>query len=222
MRGCGRLASFPYRGQAMSREDDRCAQERCGKSRGHRIHSAEGWKGEHGFVEPARAEVPMCRDITCRYYGQRHATPHEASESAEAPEGETAKEMPLLGDPKERDRYRAVFPTGGIPWSLLEPHREQAKKNHDQTLERLSERGGLGPDEMVAIIEDRRWRRMDEADALARLKDLCTPAAQPETGDEARVREIAERIVTTYPPTFDMVVRAVREAYAAGRRHVDG
>lgn len=35
-----------------------------------------------------------------------------------------------------------------VPWSFAETFREQAKKNHDQTLERLAERGGLAPEEM--------------------------------------------------------------------------
>lgn len=42
-----------------------------------------------------------------------------------------------------------------IPWKMIEPHREQAMKNHDQTLERLNERGGLSPMELYAVIHDR-------------------------------------------------------------------
>ena len=49
-----------------------------------------------------------------------------------------------------------------IPWELIEPHDDQAQRNHHQTLERLAERGGLGPSEAVVIIQDRQWRRLDE------------------------------------------------------------
>lgn len=42
-----------------------------------------------------------------------------------------------------------------VPWSLLAPHEAQAQHNHGQTLERLNERGGLGVEEMVAIINGR-------------------------------------------------------------------
>lgn len=35
-----------------------------------------------------------------------------------------------------------------VPWSFAETFREQAESNHDQTLERLAERGGLAPEEM--------------------------------------------------------------------------
>jgi hypothetical protein len=63
-----------------------------------------------------------------------------------------------------------------LPWSIIEPHRQQAMKNHGQTLERLRERGGLGPCEAVAILEDRRWHRMDAADAFRRLAELVRSA----------------------------------------------
>ena len=47
----------------------------------------------------------------------------------------------------------------------------QADTNHGQTLSRLAERGGLGPCEAVAIIEKRRWRKMDILSAIMILKD---------------------------------------------------
>ena len=36
---------------------------------------------------------------------------------------------------------------------------QQANRNHGQTLARLAERGGLSPDEALAIVERRDWRR---------------------------------------------------------------
>ncbi|WP_211099537.1 hypothetical protein [Azospirillum agricola] len=47
-----------------------------------------------------------------------------------------------------------------VPWSLLAPHEAQA------------ERGGLSPAEMVAVLEDRPWRHMDPAAAVARLHEI--------------------------------------------------
>jgi hypothetical protein len=60
-----------------------------------------------------------------------------------------------------------------VPWSLLAPHEAQAKRNHDQTLKRLAERGGLCPSEMVNVIEGRRWDG-DASDRIAipRLLEL--------------------------------------------------
>lgn len=43
-----------------------------------------------------------------------------------------------------------------VPWSLVAPHEAQAKRNHDQTLQRLAERGGLDPKEMTLLLQDRK------------------------------------------------------------------
>lgn len=40
-----------------------------------------------------------------------------------------------------------------VPFELL--HEIQAKHNHSQTLQRLAERGGLYPSEMIAVIAKR-------------------------------------------------------------------
>jgi hypothetical protein len=58
-----------------------------------------------------------------------------------------------------------------VPWVLLAPHEMQAERNHGQTLERLAERGGLSPCEMIAIIDDQPLdlSNMDEAAAVDRL-----------------------------------------------------
>ena len=39
-----------------------------------------------------------------------------------------------------------------VPWSLVAPHARQAEHNHSQTLERLAQRGGLSPAELVAVL----------------------------------------------------------------------
>lgn len=57
-----------------------------------------------------------------------------------------------------------------IPWAVIASHEAQALANHDQTLERLAQRGGLDPTEAVAVLQDRPWRWMDfkVADTLLR------------------------------------------------------
>jgi hypothetical protein len=49
-------------------------------------------------------------------------------------------------------------PGGAIPWSLIAPHELQAIRNHDQTLERLAQRGGLVWSEAYAVLIDSPWR----------------------------------------------------------------
>jgi hypothetical protein len=86
-----------------------------------------------------------------------------------------------------------MFPVLGsketVPWSLVEPHRAQAIKNHYQTLERLAQRGGLSWLELEAIINDghvssnRVYRlpqeraEYDKAEADARERVLAQVAA---------------------------------------------
>lgn len=54
-----------------------------------------------------------------------------------------------------------------VNWAAL--NEEWALRNHSQTLQRLGERGGLSPDEIVANIERRKWKPMKIEDALAAI-----------------------------------------------------
>lgn len=72
-----------------------------------------------------------------------------------------------------------------IPWALIEPHAEQAQTNHMQTLQRLNERGGLSPDEMVAVLDDRRWRAMTREEAAQRLLEILANAKIRDGEDRA-------------------------------------
>ena len=52
-----------------------------------------------------------------------------------------------------------------IPWAVMGPHEIQALRNHAQGLDRLAARGGVTPEEAVAIIEGRPWHRMPFSEA---------------------------------------------------------
>lgn len=81
------------------------------------------------------------------------------------------REFPIVGT-WDRKRHVSV-PYSSIPWDMIQPHENQALKNHcGQTLERLAQRGGLSHCEAVAILEDRDWKLMDLDDAISRLKEL--------------------------------------------------
>lgn len=59
-----------------------------------------------------------------------------------------------------------------IPWAMIAPHEKQAQLNHDQTLERLAERGGLSHCEAIAVLEGRDWFPMENESAEAQLELL--------------------------------------------------
>lgn len=48
-----------------------------------------------------------------------------------------------------------------VPMAFLEPHRRQAMHNHYQTLEKLNSRGGLSAWEMLAVIYDVPFNRIN-------------------------------------------------------------
>lgn len=57
------------------------------------------------------------------------------------------------------DRREAHGPCpSSIPWDVIAPYEGQAKANHDQTLQRLAERGGLSPMEAFMVMTGRSWR----------------------------------------------------------------
>lgn len=68
----------------------------------------------------------------------------------------------------------------GIPWDVIAPHADQARKNHHgQTLEMLARRGGLMPEEALAVIEGRPWERMPWTEANQKLLDYVAGATKP-------------------------------------------
>lgn len=59
-----------------------------------------------------------------------------------------------------------------IPWTVIAPHEGQAIYNHGQSLEMLNKRGGLCWSEMIAVLEDREWIRMDESMARKKVEAI--------------------------------------------------
>ncbi len=74
-----------------------------------------------------------------------------------------------------RKKWVALGCPESVPWDFLAPHEAQAQANHDQTLERLAERGGLDPTEMVCILEGWSWHKaasLTLEQAIPRLNEL--------------------------------------------------
>lgn len=86
--------------------------------------------------------------------------------------------FPVLwqGDRKYLAELKRLGCPRTVPLALVQPHEHQALRNHDQTLARLAERGGLGPAELVAVLGDRRWHQMSVEDEVRELLALTEPA----------------------------------------------
>lgn len=83
----------------------------------------------------------------------------------------------LLGILRERDELERLGCPRSAPWSFVAPHEAQAQANHEQTLERLAQRGGLGPSELVAVVRGEKIRVVmarPDRDAVPMLLELLS------------------------------------------------
>ena len=83
----------------------------------------------------------------------------------------------LLDGSKEARQAIALGCPREVPWGFLAPHEERAQGNHAQSLQRLNERGGLSPAEMMCVIENRKLWPITENDAQATPRLIAALAA---------------------------------------------
>lgn len=106
-----------------------------------------------------------------------------AAQPAPAPHSQEAGTMdetmfPILHNYRLLETVQTVRKGGAvalvvqIPWGMIAPHERQAHDNHGQTLARLAERGGLSACEACAVLDNRKWQKMHDAAAHARLMHL--------------------------------------------------
>ncbi len=83
----------------------------------------------------------------------------------------TGRLFPVMLPSQDYNRKRVKNP--GLPecptvidWEMLAQHEAQAQCNHSQTLECLAQRGGLAPDEILAVIEDRAWHFIEHTESI--------------------------------------------------------
>lgn len=93
-----------------------------------------------------------------------------------------ARKFPVLMG-ADSQKLRALGCPASVPWDFIADNARQCEHNHSQTPEQLAERGGLGPDEMCAVVEGRRWRKMTDEECCRRLRELLAeygpPPSQP-------------------------------------------
>lgn len=80
------------------------------------------------------------------------------------------RDFPVLDQRDRKARAEIAFPSS-VPWGLLAPHEAQARHNHDQSLTRLAERGGLSPCEMLAVLRNHACTVVPDAFAVSRLAE---------------------------------------------------
>lgn len=128
---------------------------------------------------------------------------------------DTQKFFPILKGPRDL-----------LPWPLIAKHEAQAQTNHYQSLRQLAGRGGLSWCEALAVLEDRRWRKVDDArtqvEALVdrwngrpTLEDLA--AKDLEIAEARRERDEARAELAQVPSRAVLLEMVERwEGYQAG------
>lgn len=89
----------------------------------------------------------------------------------------SARRFPILAGERGEGGRRS------IPWGLIEPQEAQARHNHDQSLRRLAERGGLDIMEAYAILRGLEWRdvrRLDPKWVRAEVDRMVEEYEMPE------------------------------------------
>ncbi len=87
----------------------------------------------------------------------------------------TRSTFPILLGGREGQELVAQGCPRSLPWSVVAPYEERAQLNHDQSLERLAERGGLGPSELVSLFLNEKldFKRTD-LEALPQLLEILS------------------------------------------------
>ena len=85
--------------------------------------------------------------------------------------------FPVLwqGDRKYLKRLAELKCPKHVPWDFIAAHEKQCLSNHGQTPQRLADRGGLSPAEMVGVVEGLSWNdicRMPVDEEVGRLRTL--------------------------------------------------
>ena len=82
-----------------------------------------------------------------------------------------------------------------IPLEIFIPHEKQALKNHDQTIEVLSQRGGINSSEALAILGDKEFKSIDNNIAVHELKNLIITHLETRLKQsQAKVDKVRKRI----------------------------
>jgi hypothetical protein len=94
---------------------------------------------------PTHLEIAEARKLNAELRAERDAVRAQLKVAEQELDRLREHRFPIMGGPS-------------IPWRMILPHEGQALRNHgEQSLERLASRGGLSPDEALAVLDDRSW-----------------------------------------------------------------
>lgn len=77
--------------------------------------------------------------------------------------------FPVMKSPLKSERVGCDHWPETVPFALVEAHADRCQRNHKQTPQRLKERGGLDPTELIAVLLDQPYHiyHGSDEDAIA-------------------------------------------------------
>ena len=76
-----------------------------------------------------------------------------------------------------RQELEALGCPRSVLWPAVAPHEKQALENHGQTLERLAQRGGLSPRELLAVLRGVGWHDVHEVPLAEAVQEILEQTA---------------------------------------------
>jgi hypothetical protein len=84
-----------------------------------------------------------------------------------------------------------------VPWDFVAPFEAGAQRNHSQSLARLAQRGGLSVSELLAVIENRGWERIEPKSAVERLNRYLAEFEAKRDKYKSRLEKLANLVWET-------------------------
>ena len=94
----------------------------------------------------------------------------------------------------EERRFPVLDAGFSVPWRFVAPFEAQAERNHNQTLQRLAERGGLDPVELWAVMHGVGWKDRSKLPSQEAAKEWALSLVSIEATAERLIRERDEAV----------------------------
>lgn len=92
----------------------------------------------------------------------------------------------------EERRFPVLDAGFSVPWRLVAPFEAQAERNHNQTLQRLAERGGLDPVELWAVMHGMGWKDRSKLPSQEAAKEWALSLVSIEARAEKAEAELSK------------------------------
>lgn len=102
--------------------------------------------------------------------------------------------FPVMKSPLKAERTERAHWPATVPFALVQAHAAQCQSNHKQTPQRLKERGGLAPTELIAVLRDKPYHIYHGSDEDA-IVDILAIVKQYEIDQLKKLIEAQDKYI---------------------------